>query len=166
MKNRIVGIMIVIMAAVIGVITWMFNHALTNIVNNSCPHGISCPMYGAISFQTYLSAAIIAIIALIGLYLIFFGEDRVEIIKKIRVKTEKKAEKEMKDYAKVTKSMTPEEKKIFNHVIESRGAIFQSELNEKSGFDKVKVTRILDRLEGRGLIERRRRGMTNMVLLK
>ena len=31
---------------------------------------------------------------------------------------------------------------------------------------KVKVTRILDKLEGRGLVERKRRGMTNVVMLK
>jgi len=44
--------------------------------------------------------------------------------------------------------------------------MFQSELVDENGYTKVKVTRILDKLEGRGLIERRRRGMTNVVILK
>jgi uncharacterized membrane protein len=44
--------------------------------------------------------------------------------------------------------------------------LFQAELIEKTDFNKVKVSRILDKLEGKGLIERRRRGMTNLVLLK
>jgi len=166
MKNKIVGIMIVVIAVIIAFITWSFNHALTNIVNTSCSHGPTCPMYGEINFQTYVSMGIIALVILVGLYLIFFGQERVEVIRKIRVKTEKKAEEEKKDYSKLTKTMTADEKKIFNLVLESKGAIFQSELNEKSQFDKVKVTRILDRLEGQGLVERRRRGMTNVVILK
>ena len=44
--------------------------------------------------------------------------------------------------------------------------MFQSELVEKTGHTKVKMTRILDKLEAKGLIERRRKGMTNLVFLK
>ncbi|MBU2523072.1 MAG: MarR family transcriptional regulator [Nanoarchaeota archaeon] len=166
MKNKIVGMIVIGLALVIAFITWSFNHALTNIVDASCSHGPACPMYGEISFQTNVGIGLIVLIIIIGLYLIFFGEDRVEIIRKIRIKTEKKAEEEKKDYSKITKTMTADEKKIFGLVLDAKGVIFQSELNEKSQFDKVKVTRILDRLEGQGLIERRRRGMTNVVILK
>ena len=48
----------------------------------------------------------------------------------------------------------------------SQGAVFQGELVEKMGYSKVKVSRILDKLEGQNLIERRRRGLANMVLIK
>jgi len=37
---------------------------------------------------------------------------------------------------------------------------------EETGFTKVKITRILDSLEGNGLIERKRRGMTNIIILR
>ena len=33
-------------------------------------------------------------------------------------------------------------------------------------FSKVKITRILDRLEGKHLVNRERRGMTNIVILR
>ena len=62
--------------------------------------------------------------------------------------------------------MTKDEGTVMNFILESNGSIFQSQLVEKTGFNKVRVTRILDNLEGRGLIERKRRGMTNIVLLK
>lgn len=166
MKNKTVGMIVIGLALVIAFVIWSFNSALTNIVNTSCTHGPTCPMYGEISFQTNVGIGLILLVILIGIYLIFFGEDRVEVIKKIRIRTEKRAEEEKKDYSNITKTMTSDEKKIFNLVLESKGAIFQSEINEKSMFDKVKVTRILDRLEGQGLIERRRRGMTNVVILK
>ncbi len=68
--------------------------------------------------------------------------------------------------AKPVVRLTPEERKLYEITRSSDGAIFQAELVEQSGFSKVKVSRILDRLEGRGFIERRRRGMTNIVIIK
>ncbi|MBI4450660.1 MarR family transcriptional regulator [Candidatus Woesearchaeota archaeon] len=54
----------------------------------------------------------------------------------------------------------------FNLVTEAGGMMFQNELMEKLQVSKVKVTRLLDKLEAKGLVERRRRGMTNLVVLK
>ncbi len=59
-----------------------------------------------------------------------------------------------------------EEQKVFDLITQSNGMIFQNELVEKLALSKVKVTRILDKLEGKGLVERRRRGMTNVIILK
>jgi len=56
-------------------------------------------------------------------------------------------------------------RKIFD-IITQDGAILQGELVTKSGMDKVKVSRILDKLEMQGLVERRRHGMSNLVVLK
>ena len=61
--------------------------------------------------------------------------------------------------------LSGDEKLIYEEVAKE-GSIFQSSLVEKTGMTKVKVTRVLDRLEGKGLIERKRRGMTNVVILK
>ena len=118
-------------------------------------------MWGNLNFQTNVSIGLTIFVLLIGLYLIFFGQERVEIIKKIREKV--KAEPK-KDYSKL--KLPVEEKKLMNIILQSEGAMFQSDLVEKSGFDKVKVSRLLDRLEGQQLIERRRRGMTNIIILK
>ena len=164
MKNKIVGLIIIAIAAIIGFITWSFNKALGNIVNTSCTHGVTCPMWGDINFQTNISLGLMIFVLLIGIYLIFFGQERVEIIKKIREKV-KVAEK-IRNYDKILKTIPSEEKKLMNIIIDSQGAMFQSDLVETSGFDKVKVTRLLDRLEGQQLIERKRRGMTNIVILK
>ena len=67
---------------------------------------------------------------------------------------------------KSLEKLNKEEVKIMNLLLENKGSIFQSELVGKTGFSKVKITRILDSLEGQGMIERRRRGMTNIILLK
>lgn len=160
MRNKIVGIIVVVFALVIGLVTWMFNLALTNIVETSCSHGLSCPMYGEIAFQTNISIGLMAAIILIGLYLIFFGQERFEVIKKVKVPVE--VRRKPIDYSKLDK----EERVLVKALENAEGTMFQSDLVENSGFDKVKVTRILDRLEGKQIIERKRRGMTNVVVLK
>ncbi len=167
MKNRIVGYFVIGIAALIGLIIYLFNHALTTIVNTSCSHGTTCPMWGTINFQTNISLVILILILLIGLYLIFLSKEEVIVTKIKRVKeqiTPKHVTK--KNYEKVMESLDDEEKKLLGLIIDSEGTIFQSDLVEKTKLGKVKVTRILDRLEGKDLIERKRRGMTNVVILK
>ena len=57
------------------------------------------------------------------------------------------------------------EKAVLNLVVESDGSAFQSDLVERSGFSKGKVSLVLDRLEARGIIQRKRSGMTNLVTI-
>jgi len=166
MKNRIVGILVIIIAALIGFIIFSFNRAMTSIVNTSCSHGSSCPMWGTIDFQTNVSMGIMVFVVILGLYLIFFGEEE-KIVTKIKTfKQQVEPNKITKgNYKKIMGTLNGEEKTIFGKIIDSQGSVFQSDLVDEK-FNKVRVTRILDRLEGRGLIERKRRGMTNIVILK
>jgi uncharacterized membrane protein len=107
-------------------------------------------------------------VILTGLFLIFFAKDeKVTETKIVKVKEQIKPKEITKDnYKKVMSDLTSDEKLVLEKIIESEGTIFQSDLVEKTGFTKVKVTRMLDKLEGKALIERKRRGMTNVVILK
>lgn len=156
MENRTVGYIIVFISLLIGYIIYSFNSALTDIVNQSCTHGPACPMWGTIEFQTNVGLGIMAVIILVGLYLIFFGN---------KEKSGSTVIVPSKQDELISK-LSGEERQILDLVIKSNGAIYQSELVDRTGFGKVRVSRILDKLEGKGLIERRRRGMTNMILLK
>lgn len=158
MKNKYVGLLMIGISIIIGIIVFLFNNALTTIVNASCTHGTSCPMYGTINIQTYISLSLVGIIIIIGVILLLSKEERQIIVKKVK---EKKQPKKI-DVARLDK----DEKVLVKIIADAQGTIFQSELVEKSGFDKVKVTRILDKLEGKQFIERKRRGMTNVVILK
>jgi len=140
--------------ALIGFIVVMFNKALTEIVTTSCSHGSSCPMWGTIQTQTNIGLGIIVFMLFVGIYLIFFGNQQ------------RSVEKNKSDYKNLMKKMRVDEKMVFKPLIDAEGAIFQAELTDKTGFSKVKVSRILNRLEGRGIVERRRHGMSNMVIVK
>jgi uncharacterized membrane protein len=160
MKNKNVGYLITGISIVVVIIIFIFNTALKNIVGDTCTHGGTCSMYDTIATQTYLSLAIAGVILIIGLFLIFSKEETKIITKTKKVHVEKK--RKPIDYSKLTK----EEKVLMKIIEDADGTIFQSDLVEKSDFGKVKVSRILDKLEGRQLLERKRRGMTNVVVLK
>lgn len=167
MKNKNVGFLIIGISILVGFIVWLFNRTLKNIVSSTCVHGPACSMYSSISVQTWISLAIVALIFVIGLFFVFSKETEKIVVKKIRLneKTNEKAKKERVN-ASLLKELSNEERKIMHLILENNGTIFQSEIVEKTGFSKVKVTRLLDKLEGKQLIERRRRGMTNVVILK
>jgi uncharacterized membrane protein len=56
-----------------------------------------------------------------------------------------------------------DERVVLGLVVESGGSAFQSDLVERSGFSKGKVSLVLDRLEARGIVQRKRSGMTNLI---
>ncbi len=69
-------------------------------------------------------------------------------------------------YVADTVPLSEDERKIVDILKKEGGIAFQSDLVEKTSFSKSKVSRLLDRLEAEGIIERRRRGITNVVILK
>ena len=159
MQTKQVGYILIGFAFVIGIITYIFNRALTEIVNTSCSHGTTCPMWGTIDAETNIALGLLAFILLLGIYLAFFYKE----MTKADLPKQKLSREDFKD---AMRTLSPEENSLIEKLIDAEGAMFQSDLVEQSGFQKVKVTRLLDRLEGLSIIERRRRGMTNIVLLK
>lgn len=70
------------------------------------------------------------------------------------------------EYERILPTLKQDEEKIFRAVLDSDGLIAQSELSKITGVSKPNVTRALDLLESRGYLERRRRGMGNIIMLK
>jgi uncharacterized membrane protein len=158
MKNKNVGYLIIGIAIVIVLIIFIFNQAMTSIVKESCSHGPSCSMYGTIESQTYLSFAIAGIIIAIGIFFVFSKESE-----KIIIKTKKVLEKKK---SLDISGLNSEEKQLIELLHKENNAMFQRTLMEILNIGKVKTTRLLDKLESKGFIERKRRGMNNIVVLK
>lgn len=155
MKNRNVGYLVVGISAVIVAIIILFNFGLTKIVDETCTHGPTCSMYTTISLQTWLSLIIAGLIFLIGVFLIFSKEDKKVVIKTVK---EKKKKLDLNGLSSL-------EKKAVKLVQES-GGMFQADLMDKLEIGKVGLTRLLDKLEAKQIVERKRRGMNNFVVLK
>ncbi|MGV8130958.1 MAG: helix-turn-helix transcriptional regulator [Candidatus Pacearchaeota archaeon] len=162
MENKNVGYMLLGISVLIAIIVMMFNSAMNSFVDSSCTlaHGGNyCPMYDTITQQTYLSLSIVGILVLVSLVLIISKPQEKLVIKTKTI--EKKKQSKQID----TSSLTKEEKQVLDLIIQNK-TIFQADLIEKTGFNKAKISRIIDRLEGKGIVERKRRGMTNIIVLK
>ena len=161
MENKNVGWIMISISILIVLMVFLFNNTLMESVRNSCfiQHGDvkSCEMYDSVNYQTYLALGIVGVLIVFSLFLIFSKPNERIIIKKIK---EKKVQKEVN-----LSSFRPEEKQVYN-LVKENGAIFQADIIEKTGFSKARMTRIIDKLEGSELVERKRRGMTNVVVLK
>jgi uncharacterized membrane protein len=160
MENKKVGWLIVGIGIVMSIIVLIFNLGLRNIVDDTCTHGASCSMYDTIGIQTWISLAIVLTIITIGLYIMFSKPEEKTIHKTIvkRIK-EKNKEKNID-----LKNLNEKEKKALK-IIQNEKGIFQKELMERLEIGKVGMTRLLDKLEAKQLIERKRRGMNNFVML-
>ena len=63
-------------------------------------------------------------------------------------------------------SLSDEEKKVFFFIKDRKEGVYQSSIVKEFSLSKVQVTRLLDKLEGQDLIERKRRGLSNLIVVK
>ncbi|MCL5018443.1 MAG: MarR family transcriptional regulator [Candidatus Pacearchaeota archaeon] len=106
--------------------------------------------------QLWISLSITLIVFIIGI-VIMITKPKERII----VKTIKEKKKKLN-----LDGLEKNEKEAVEILQNENGAIFQKTLMEKLGIGKVGITRLLDKLESKQLIERKRRGMNNIVVLK
>ena len=97
-----------------------------------------------------ISFGVVFLIMGVGIYLIFTSRA-----------TKEKKFKEI-DVSKLDK----DEKKIYQLLKKNDGSIYQSDIVKQTDLSKVKTTRTLDKMEAKKILERKRRGMTNLVVLK
>jgi len=155
MENKQVGLLIIGIAVLLIGIIFLFKGALVDITASSCSMEEEiCPMYKTIDQQTYLALSIVGVLIIIGLVLIFTKQKE-----KIIIKTKRKKKINLDKLDRT-------EKEAINLIQKENGAIFQKTLMEKMNIGKVGITRLLDKLEAKQLIERKRRGMNNIVVLK
>jgi len=152
MDNKQVGLLLFALTVVIAFIAWSYDNALTNIVNTNCTHGASCPMYATIDAQRNLAIGLIALLV-IASGVLFFWQPVVKIVKEFTAKP------------KAPPRLEGDERRIFE-MVSRKGSMYQGDILKETGFSKVKVSRILDGLEKKELVERKRRGMANLVVVK
>lgn len=113
----------------------------------------NCPVHkSTFSWTIIIAYGLGFVMLVIGVYLTFHD----------RLKTEEK-----KGFKKINLSrFNDEEKKCYEILKNNGGSSYQTDLIKETGYSKVKITRILDKLESMGILDRKRRGMTNIIVLK
>ncbi len=150
-----IGIFLIVVGVVLFLVTVSFTESLikaNEMLHASCPLSSNICPYTGFPIQSAMAFIVDLAILTSGLYLVSNSKK----YEKVEIEGKKK-------FDGIIHSLNGDDKKLFEMVV-NENAVFQSELVEKSGFPKSKVTRILDRLEGRGLVERKRRGLTNVIM--
>ncbi len=112
-----------------------------------------CPVHTSYTSWYIAGAFAVAFLVLAaGIYLVFVPLEKVSsAVEKATVEVSK---------------LDEEEKRVYELLKFKDGSMYQSDLVKEVGWSKVQVTRVLDKLEGKGILERKRRGMTNIVILR
>src|SRR3989344_2598482 len=150
-NNKKLGVVLIVLSLITGGI---FVYYISNLTQKSqelgCFDNIECSAIERGLSISHIAIGIFSFILALGFYLIFFTRERII---------------EQKDYD--ISKLNKEEKKVFSYIKENKEkGTYQSNIVEHFNFPKSKTSRILDRLEQSGIIERKRRGMTNIIFLK
>lgn len=156
---KIIGILLVVIGLFLSYIIYSYTQNIlerNRLLHEGCPLPENvCPYKQILPVESIFGFIISGVLVVIGLYLIFSQQ-----------KIEKLSLREKSKLTKNIKSLDREEKTIYKLLENSDGTMFQSDMITRTGFSKVKVSRILDKLEAKGIVERRRRGMANVIMLK
>ena len=168
MDNKKLGIILIVMCIVIGFLVFMFNTALNEQLETSCSctemsEGGFCPHAEHSHWQTYFGIGVAALIAALGIYLIFFEKSQKEIIRTLHKQKHIQVNEEKFDI--LMKGLGAEEKKVITAVKEQEG-ITQQTLRLRTDLHKSKLSIVLDGLEKKNLIARKTKGKTKQVFLK
>jgi uncharacterized membrane protein len=151
---RTLGILVLLVSAVMAYLIFSYMNTLGELTSDSCTCGDVCTM---VEYKTpsivYVGFLGVFFMLVVGAFLFIkggplYGTDLKE------------------SWKKNVGVLDTDEKAVYQLMIDAGGTAFQSEVVEKTGWSKVKVTRTLDKLESRRLLERRRRGLTNIIVLK
>ncbi len=97
-----------------------------------------------------------------GVYLIFMPTKIIEkVIEQQPIIAHKQEFREI-DLSKLDEN----EKKIYDMLKSHEGSMYQSDIIKETGLSKVQITRLLDKMIVKQIIDKKRRGMTNIVVLK
>jgi uncharacterized membrane protein len=70
------------------------------------------------------------------------------------------------DWEKQVRELHGNERTVYESIMSSEGVAFQTEIIKGTGLSSGTVSILLSRMEARGIIEKRRSGMQNLIMLK
>ena len=161
-ENRTMMGVVIALLVLFAVAIFFYNRTLNDLASGMCTDSAAtCPHEKVVEVQNVIIAVLMLVILVLATWIF------------LQMKKSPQAEKAGSDkparaqQRKVNISeLDTDEKRIISLLQERQGSVFQSDVIKLTGFSKVKVSRILDRMEHNGLIERKRRGMANLVVLR
>jgi len=163
-ENRTMMGVVIALLVLFAVAIFFYNKTLNDLASGMCTDSAAtCPHEKVVETQNIIIAVLMLVILVLAAW-IFLQMKKSPAEK---AGSDRAARAVPAQQRKVNISeLDSDEKRIISLLQERQGSVFQSEVIKLTGFSKVKVSRILDRMEHNGLIERKRRGMANLVVLR
>jgi uncharacterized membrane protein len=159
--NRKIGLVIIVLAVALAIMSVFGKLSSDNLINVYSNETGTCYADGTCLHEQsnilFIALGIVAAVLFAVGFVIFLFYGKKETANK---EVAKVIDKEK------TPSLTSQQKIIYDILKEAGTPMLQGELVSKSGMNKVTVSRTLDKMEMMGVIERRRHGMSNLVILK
>ncbi len=147
-----------------GLTVYFYNQVLDEIAVASCTDMVNCAHQRVVETQNMVIGVLILVAGVLGAaaaYMYYSRREAVSHAGLLHPAGHAAHAREIDD-----SGLDVEAKKILAALREKGGSAFQSDVIRETGYSKVKVSRILDRMEHGGLVERRRRGMANLVVIR
>jgi hypothetical protein len=154
-----VGMILVLFSVVLFIVLYFITSLIIKLrleLHETCPlPPESCPYKGSVPTEVLAAFVTDTAMGIFGVSLIItsYRSEKVGVKEKTKIKES-------------IKSLQDGEREVYELIVNADGFIFQNDLIKKTGYSKVKISRILDKLELKSVVERRRRGMANIVILK
>ncbi len=148
-KNKLISLWLII-SIVIGFLTTMF-FILVYLNNN-----VLCDLDCRGRNEVVIALIFLSLVGMfVGSFTYYFISERYEQkIGEIHKQTEA-----------VYKFLDNEQKKILKILIKQKGRTTQAKLVESTGMSRVKISRLLQKMENKNIIEKVKKGMTNEIRL-
>ncbi len=163
------NILIAVIVLIVSVLLLIDRLLATGPVQLILENGQAVPIEG-VSYFSLNEVLFLIITAWFGgmsfLYIFLLSNESEAPALKENTVAETKTVAENKSAAMLAANLLDGDEKILLQRIVDNNEILQRELILKTGFSEPKVSRLLDKLERRGLIIRQRNGMGNRVLMK
>ena len=163
-NKTVVGVVAALLILFV-VAIFFYNRTLNDLAASSCTEDASiCPHAKVVDTQNLVIAALIIVIAIMAGWLLYNAYFAKPAEAAPAAPEAKGAPAKKRKIASA--ELDSDEARVVAIINEGSGSVYQSDILKKTGFSKVKVSRLLDKLEQKGLLERKRRGMTNLVVAK
>ena len=163
-ENRTMMGVVIALLVLFAVAIFFYNKTLNDLASGMCTDSAAtCPHEKVVETQNIIIAVLMLVILVLAAW-IFLQMKKSPSAEKAA--SGKPASSNAQQRKSNLSELDSDEKRIISLLQERQGSVFQSEVIKLTGFSKVKVSRILDKMEHNGLIERKRRGMANLVVLR
>ena len=164
MDARKLGLTILVITVLLAaVVFFLFAKLKSQEIELGCSPSSACKSIEQSLSITHLAVGVLAFALALGFYLLFFVPDQNSVFKKLEEASRKRLEEEK--FSILLKALDGFEKEVMIAVKNQEG-ITQSSLKFKTSLSKAKLSQVLQDLEKKELISRKKKNKTYEVYLR